>query len=256
MAKIWNNSNLKSPHCLVDKAQRVERMFSAIAGSYDRANHLLSLNMDHRWRRRAVELAQMQAGQSVLDLCCGTGDLAFEFARQCPALKRIVGVDLSRPMLDRAQQKHNARQNAYENCDNYHVIEWLNDDVEKLSFADDQFDCVSCAFGIRNLQNVSAGLLEAYRLLKPGGRLVILEFDMPPNPILSWAYQCYFRLVMPFLGGMIAQDKNGAYRYLSSSVRSFRAADFLTGQIQQVGFEGLKVEKLFLGAVLAFVAHK
>ncbi len=255
--KVWTRTALKNPHRLGDKRRRIQEMFSAIAGTYDLLNHFLSLNLDRRWRRKAANLAQMKPGQKVLDLCCGTGDLAITFAELYPALQVVVGVDFVETMLDIATHKlrtHRNKQNI-DRCNLPYII-WLCSDVECLPFADRQFDCVSCAFGIRNLQNLLPGLRESFRVLKSGGQLVILEFAMPKHRWSAWLYGGYFRLVLPLIGSIIAKDAKGAYHYLPESVRSFSSAEELTETIRKAGFEAIHVETLSGGIVAAYVARK
>lgn len=253
----WRRDDLKNPHRAPDKRRRVQAMFSGIAGTYDLLNHLLSLNLDRRWRRRAVQLARVQPGQSVLDLCCGTGDLSLEFARAQPDLAEIVGVDFAPPMLARAAQKtaRLCRSQKHDRCKTI-ALKWLCRDVERLDLGENRFDCVSCAFGLRNLQNLSAALKQVYRMLKSTGRLVILEFALPDNQFLAWAYACYFRLALPVIGSIIAMDRNSAYHYLPASVSTFDTAAQIEKLLGKIGFKNLHVEKLSAGAVLAFVALK
>ncbi len=215
----WSSKDLADPHQLADKHHRIQAMFSQIAGTYDLLNHLLSLNMDKRWRRKTVKQLKISPGQSVLDICCGTGDLALEFLRQEPQLQSITGLDFVKEMCQLAQEKSD--RITAKNKHNSFDIKWLCGDAQQLSFEDSQFDYVSCAFGIRNLQEPKRGINEAYRVLKSGGRIVILEFSMPENVIMRWGYQVYFRLVLPLIGSMIARDKSRAYKYLPDSVRSF-----------------------------------
>ena len=253
----WRRDDLKDPHRAGDKRRRVRAMFSGIAGSYDLLNHLLSLNLDRRWRRRAVQLARVGPGQSVLDLCCGTGDLALEFARSHPDLAEIIGVDFAPPMLEIAAQKSEklSRRQRHDRCNNI-VFKWLCQDVEHLDLGADRFDCVSCAFGVRNLQDLPTGLKNIFHLLKPGGRVVILEFALPRNRLLGWGYACYFRLVLPVIGSIIAADRNGAYHYLPASVATFDAAVQIDSLLRKFGFTDIRIERLSAGAVLAFVALK
>ena len=253
----WNRTNLKDPHKLPDKRRLVRVMFSAIARRYDLLNHILSLNMDRSWRRRAVELAQPEPGQTVLDLCCGTGDLALQFACTEPRLSKIIGVDFSEEMLKVARNKQQKKQPKKQACrHNPPVIKWLCADAESVPLPGGHFDCVTCAFGIRNLQNLPTALREMFRLLKPRGRLVILEFAMPRNRLLSVLYECYFRLVLPCLGGIISNDKYGAYRYLPHSVINFPNAHRLEQLIRQANFSTVRIECLCRGVVLAIVADK
>jgi demethylmenaquinone methyltransferase / 2-methoxy-6-polyprenyl-1,4-benzoquinol methylase len=255
--KAWTRTSLKDPHRQQDKRGRVQEMFSAIAGTYDLLNHLLSLNLDRRWRRQAVKLAQVRPGHRVLDLCCGTGDLAFTFAEIYPELEVVAGIDFSESMLRMAQKKtpiYSVGGNI-DRC-NMMDIKWLCSDAECLPFADGQFDCVSFAFGIRNLQHLLAGLQESLRVLKPNGRLVILEFTLPKNRLLAGLYGGYFRLVIPLIGSIISKDTKGAYHYLPESVRSFRTTEELIETIKDAGFEAVQVAKLSGGIVAAYTARK
>ncbi|MCP4710383.1 MAG: bifunctional demethylmenaquinone methyltransferase/2-methoxy-6-polyprenyl-1,4-benzoquinol methylase UbiE [Planctomycetes bacterium] len=253
----WRRDNLKNPHQLNDKRQRVRQMFSDIAGSYDLLNHLLSLNLDILWRRRAVKLAHVGPGQAVLDLCCGTGDLAFAFAQAHPDLSEILGVDFAEPMLQRARQKtKNFSQRQSHDLHNFVIPKWLCQDAEHLKLDPNRFDCVSCAFGVRNLQNLSKGLQNIFHVLKPKGCLIILEFAIPKNPILAWSYAFYFRLVLPVIGSIIAHNSKGAYHYLPASVATFDTADQIVKSLENTGFTSVRVEKFTGGAVLAFIGHK
>ena len=271
--ETWNRTNLKDPHKLPDKRRLVRVMFSAIARRYDLLSHILSLNMDHRWRRRAVELAQPKPDQAVLDLCCGTGDLALQFARTEPRLSKIVGVDFSEEMLKIARNKQQKKQlpkqllkqsvkqseKQLKGQTGRHkptIIKWLCADAESVPLPGGQFDYVTCAFGIRNMQNIQTALREMFRLLKPHGRLVILEFAMPRNRLLSALYECYFRLVLPCLGSIISNDEYGAYQYLPNSVISFPNAQKLEQLIRQANFSTVRIECLCRGVVLAIVADK
>ena len=255
--KKWDRSSLKDPHALMDKRERVRGMFSSIAGSYDLMNHVLSLNLDRLWRRRVVSISGAGAGESVLDVCCGTGDLTFQFASSVRGLGQLVGVDFSQEMLEVARRKEVAgaasgRNGRHKGCN----IKWICADAEDMPFADEHFDCACCAFGIRNLQDLSRGLGEINRVLKRGGRMVILEFSLPENRLLLWIYECYFRLVLPIIGSMISQDRCGAYQYLPESVRSFKTAGELNAIIEEQGFRLIRNEKRSFGVVRIFVGEK
>lgn len=224
-------------------------MFTAIAGSYDLLNHLLSFNLDRLWRRRAAQLAHLKPGQRALDLCCGTGDLAFAFDHAQGDLTEITGVDFAPTMLTRATAKARRHHNT-------NIYKWLCADVQSLPLPSQHFDAAGCAFGIRNLQDPGATFREIFRVLKPGGRVVILEFSLPTNPLLAWGYACYFRLVLPLLASIITYDGGGAYRYLPESVRTFHAAEQVEAMLRQAGFVSVQREKLTAATVLVFSASK
>jgi len=253
---IWDRKSLKNPHQSCDKRVRVQQMFAGLARSYDLANHLLSFNMDRRWRRKAVRMVRLQPQQQVLDLCCGTGAFIFEFARAVPFDISLTGLDFVEPMLAKARHKQQLQNDSGSGLCNISNIKWLCGDAEHVPLATGQFDCVSCAFGLRNLQNPAAALAEAYRLLKPTGQVIILEFDMPEKHPFRWCYQIYFRLVLPVIAGIITGDRSGAYRYLASSVQSFGTTRLLQKALRDTGFQHIRMESFCFGAVVAFLAHK
>jgi len=256
LVESWTRESLKDPHRLPDKRSRVCTMFSGIAGSYDLLNHILSVNLDRRWRKKAVELADIQHGDRVLDICCGTGDLAFAFARAKPEPDEVLGVDFVENMLKIARDKQKKLTIGQSDLHNYSKIKWLRADAQSLPFEANRFDRVGCAFGIRNLQDVSTGLRQAHRVLKDKGRLIILEFAIPKNPLIAWIYQCYFRFVLPMIAGLICSNRKDAYRYLPDSVWSFDTEKLLVVKLKEVGFDAIRVQPLCFGAVLAFVAQK
>ena len=254
--KIWDRKSLKNVHQSSDKRAKVQQMFASLARSYDFANHLLSFNMDKCWRRKTVQMVQLQPQQRLLDLCCGTGDFIFEFARAVPFDISLIGLDFVEPMLIMARHKQQTQSGFRHGLHNIRNIKWLCGDAEHTPLAASQFDCLSCAFGIRNLQDPAAALAEAYRLLKPAGQLIILEFDMPRKRPFRWCYQIYFKLVLPMIASIITGDRSGAYRYLSSSVQSFGTTGLLQGALKDIGFQRIYMERFCFGAVVAFLARK
>ncbi|HUL35466.1 MAG TPA: bifunctional demethylmenaquinone methyltransferase/2-methoxy-6-polyprenyl-1,4-benzoquinol methylase UbiE [Candidatus Eisenbacteria bacterium] len=226
-----------------DASRKVREMFTRIAPRYDLLNHLLSGQMDKRWRARtARELRPIldRADAKVLDLCCGTGDLAFSLARGAKA--KIIGADFSHSMLVRAREKALAEANGTA------PIPFVEADALHLPFADASFDLVTTAFGFRNLANYEAGLREARRVLMPGGSLAILEFTEPAPGIMGDAYRFYCQTVLPKIGGWISGDP-AAYAYLPKSVaRFFRPAE-LSGLMSQAGYTEVRVVLMMLNSV-------
>jgi demethylmenaquinone methyltransferase/2-methoxy-6-polyprenyl-1,4-benzoquinol methylase len=200
-------------------------MFDRIAGVYDRMNHVMTAGLDRRWRERAVERAELEPGQSALDVCCGTGDLAFELARAVGSGGRVVGCDFSEAMLEIARSKDEERRIGVTGPESNGggpapapvEFEWA--DALDLPYSDASFDAVTVGFGVRNLSDLQAGMAELTRVLRPGGRLVILEITQPTRPPLSTFFSLWFDRVVPVLGN-VAGDPD-AYGYLPDSVRSF-----------------------------------
>ena len=267
----WNRSELDNPHQHPHKQQRVHAMFTAIARSYDRLNRVLSLNMDQRWRRRAAELAQLAPGQTVLDLCCGTGDQTFALAQAQPQLQQIVAVDFCPAMLEIAQRKaqkqsqinnlrikthRTAQSNSPSTTLPLPPITWTCADALQLALPPNSFDCITCAFGLRNLVDHHRFFTQSYHLLNPQGRVVVLEFAIPRNPAVKWAYQCYFKLALPVIGSIISSDRTGAYNYLPASVSSFNTQSTLHHAAKQAGFTKCTWHNFAAGAVMALVAVK
>lgn len=201
------------------KKEQVRTMFDGIAARYDLLNHVLSMDVDRLWRRRAVRQVAAVAPRRILDVATGTGDLAIALARALPNA-RITGVDLSEGMLAAARGKVAAR-----GLDGR--IELVQGDAERLAWADGTFDAVTVAFGVRNFGDLEAGLRELARVLRPGGRLVVLEFSRPRNPLFRALYEGYSRHVLPRIGGLVSRDRR-AYEYLPASVGAFPPpAEFL-----------------------------
>lgn len=251
LSLVWKRQDLKNPHRLPDKSLRVKGMFSEIASTYDRLNRLLSMGLDRSWRNRAIALAQLQPGERVLDLCCGTGEFSWAALKAQNNLSEVVGVDFSPAMLKIAHGKtyHTDRSNDLQ-------IQWLCQDAQQLDLPKNHFDCVLCGFGLRNLSSPPDGLAQAWQVLKPGGRLILLEFFPPTGLWHSWLVQGYLRLVLPLIGGIIAGDRCHAYRYLPESVRSFYTRDEMESLAQQAGFTGFRWERYPPGVVLALKGIK
>lgn len=218
-----------------EHGRRVRQMFGRIAGKYDLLNHLLSGNTDRRWRRRVAKGLgpALGPGSRVLDVACGTGDLAFAIQEAVPGA-RVVGVDFCRPMLELASGKSSASARP---------IPFVEGDALTLPFADCSFDAVSIGFGLRNLAGVEDGLRELCRVLRPGGAVAILEFSKPVVPGFSALFQFYFTRLLPLVGGIVSGSRV-AYEYLPDSVSKFPDQERLAGMMRAAGFEDVAFENL------------
>jgi demethylmenaquinone methyltransferase/2-methoxy-6-polyprenyl-1,4-benzoquinol methylase len=236
-----------------DASAKVREMFTRIAPRYDLLNHLLSLQLDRLWRARTAKLLRpilSRPNAIVLDLCCGTGDLAFSLARAGSA--RIIGADFAHTMLVRAKEK-SAALAADEIGSMSAPIPFFEADAMRLPFADGSFDLVTTAFGFRNLSNYEAGLREIQRVLKPGGTIAILEFTEPPDGLLGNLYRWYFCKVLPKIGGLISGD-SAAYSYLPKSVARFFRPPELASLMTAVGYEFVDYRVWTLGTVALYTA--
>jgi len=210
-------------------------MFAGIAGRYDLLNHVLSLNIDKRWRRIvSAELRKILDSPEarVLDVACGTGDLSLELNKNSKA--QILGTDFCRPMLAFAKSK---------SVQEAHSIPYIEADALALPFEDSEFDAVTIAFGLRNLANVTDGLKELGRILKPRGRLAILEFSAPIVPGFGQLFNFYFSHILPRIGGAVSGSR-GAYEYLPDSVSKFPNQKNLVALMEQTGFDSVKYRNL------------
>ncbi len=216
-------------------ARWVREMFGRVAQCYDRANHVLSLNLDRGWRRKTVERvreAMAAPGASVLDLCCGTGDLTLALSRERG--RAVMGSDYSRPMLEGA-----ARKNAG-------LL--FEADALSLPLRDGSVDLITCAFGFRNLVDYDAGLRELRRVIRPGGMAAILEFSHPPGRIFGAIYEFYSLRVLPKVGGLISGEP-AAYSYLQASVEKFPGAEELAHRMETAGFQDVSFDRMTGGIV-------
>ncbi|MCX5659021.1 MAG: bifunctional demethylmenaquinone methyltransferase/2-methoxy-6-polyprenyl-1,4-benzoquinol methylase UbiE [Planctomycetota bacterium] len=238
----WTDRELANPHAVADKARRVEAMFAAIAPSYDLNNRLHSMGLDQTWRRRCVRLAELAPGDVVVDVACGTGDLSLAFARGGAA--RVIGVDFTYPMLRIARGKPAPAGRAQPA---YHT-----GDAMRLPLADASADVVSIAFGIRNVARPEAAVAEFFRVLRPGGRLLILEFSQPTNPVLAAFYRLYTQRIMPLTATLIARDRSGAYRYLPRSVNTFMDRRATLEMLGRAGFGACEAHPLTFGATVVY----
>ncbi|MBN1456371.1 MAG: bifunctional demethylmenaquinone methyltransferase/2-methoxy-6-polyprenyl-1,4-benzoquinol methylase UbiE [Sedimentisphaerales bacterium] len=235
------------------KANKICNLFCEIAGSYDLANHLLSLGSDIRWRKKAARALKLQSGEEVLDMCCGTGALTNAFIKEQAKLKRIVGCDFSKTMIEFARKKQ--KELIKKGKPGVENIQWQQVDCLATGLEEESFDIVSCAFGLRNMVDLNAALKEMRRVLRENGRVCILEFSLPSNVLMRWGYLLYFKFVLPFMGGLIS-GKFGAYRYLVNSVRKWDSDVDLAGELQYAGFTDVQILPLSLGIARVYIAYK
>ncbi len=230
------------------KKEQVEEMFDNIAPSYDRLNHILSLNIDRIWRRRVMRIVRRSKARRIMDLATGTGDLAIAMAKRVDRTQ-ILGVDLSEEMLAVARAKIQ-KQGLEERI----MLE--KGDAENLTMvADGSLDAVTVAFGVRNFENMERGLSEIYRTLRPGGKLVVLEFSMPKNRLIRWIYSQYAHRLLPRIGGMISKDKR-AYTYLPDSVEEFPSPERFAEIVRSVGFSSVRLRSQSFGIAYIYDATK
>jgi demethylmenaquinone methyltransferase/2-methoxy-6-polyprenyl-1,4-benzoquinol methylase len=242
----WRGAELANPHGSPEKAGKVQRMFSAIAESYDLNNRVHSLWQDQRWRRFAVKTARVKPGDAVLDVACGTGDLTQLFARSSAA--SVVGSDFTPAMLEVARKKLATQPEGVQA-----KVTYEEGDAQALRFADASFDVVSIAFGIRNVEQPRRALAEFARVLKPGGRLVVLEFDgQPRNGLVRWFNGLYCRRIMPRTATLISGDTSGAYKYLPASVGTFMTRAEMEGAIGAAGFDDVSSSALSMGICVCY----
>ena len=228
-----------------NEKQHIGQLFDRIAGTYDSLNHVLSLNIDRRWRRKAVRT--LSANAKLLDVAIGTADLTIEILRQQKA-SHITGIDLSRKMMAIGEQK--VAKLGYSN-----LVTFDYGSAQQMPYADASFDAVTCAYGVRNFANMDEGLREMHRVLRPGGELIILEFSYPTNPLIRRGYNLYFSHILPFIGNLFSRDK-GAYTYLNRSVKDFPYGEAFAEHLRAAGFSGITVTPLTFGITTIYHAKK
>jgi len=235
---------------LLDKKEvRIRRMFGQIAPWYDTLNHVLSLNIDTSWRRRVAKLVPPRSNDPILDLCTGTGDLAFTYDRATGGRVPIIGADFCPEMLDHARQKGKRRKTTGR-------VTFVEADAQQLPFPSDHFQLVSIAFGLRNITDTDRGLAEMIRVLQPGGKLAVLEFSRPRGRILGPLYQWYFRKVLPRIGQVLARNQESAYRYLPESVLQFPDGEELANRLRCHGLLDVSFQPFTFGIATLYVGVK
>ena len=226
---------------------KIAGMFDAIAGRYDLLNHLLSAGIDRRWRTRAIRSLQLTGGERLLDLCTGTGDLAIAAVRARPPAARVVGVDFSGAMLRVGEGK--LRRDRLDSR-----VSMVQGDATRIPLAGASVDAVTIGFGIRNVERMDVACAELVRVLKPGGRLAILEFAVPTMPVFGAFYAWYTNRVLPRIGRALSRN-DSAYAYLPASISAFATPDEFVKILRQAGFTTISPTRLMLGSVILYTAR-
>ena len=241
---------------VVDKSgDRVRQMFGEISGRYDFLNHLLSGGTDYYWRWRTIRRVRIQGSSPVLDVCTGTGDLAIAYWKAGRGQVEVVATDFTPEMLRIAERKRDGLTLA-KSGDNLSPLTFLEADTQQLPLEDDRFQIVSVAFGLRNVSDTMRGLKEMQRVCQPGGRVAVLEFSLPGNPLLRWLYLKYFRYVLPRIGQLLARNRQSAYDYLPASVSEFPYGEQLADLMRQSGLEKVTWTPFTAGIATLYVGHK
>lgn len=221
-----------------DKAGMVHGVFTRVASRYDVMNDLMSAGIHRLWKDAMMDWLAPRPGQRLLDVAGGTGDIAFRFLARAPQARATV-LDMTESMLVEGQKRAEA-----ENLSDR--LDWVVGDAMALPFPDNGFDVYTISFGIRNVTRIDDALSEAFRVLKPGGRLMVLEFSQLPNPALQWAYDRYSFNVIPAMGQVVANDRD-SYQYLVESIRRFPDQESFAAMIRRAGFEQVKYRNLTMG---------
>lgn len=236
-----------TPYGEGSKQEQIRRMFDKIAPSYDRLNHALSLGIDRRWRRTAVDALGIHQPQQILDIATGTGDFALLLAKRIKP-QHIVGADISEGMMAVGREK--VKEEGLQN-----VISFQYEDCMQLSFPDGSFDAVTSSYGVRNFQNLDKGLQEMQRVLRPGGHLLIVELTPPPSFPMKQLFWLYAHVVMPLLGRLISHD-DSAYTYLPASMEAFPQPEQMEGILRKAGFAEVQWRRFSFGISTMYLATK
>ena len=229
------------------KKEGVRKLFDNIASDYDRLNHILSLNIDKGWRRKAVrQIADENRAMKILDVACGTGDFTIEIAQKVAPGSIVTGVDISEGMMAVGREKIRKAEVSAE----LYVA-----DCEDLPYGDNTFDRISVGFGVRNFEHLEIGLKEMFRVLGPDGKLVILELSVPSNPVIRWCYKLYFLKILPAVGGLVSGER-GAYEYLPASVLRFPPPEQFVQMLKSSGFDTVEHTPLTFGICRMYVCKK
>lgn len=232
---------------LSEKGEKIQEMFGTIAPRYDFLNRLLSFGIDRRWRTKAVQLLKYHEGSRILDVATGTGDVALEIARNTPPSVSITGADFCREMVELGQVK--VAGSPYAGRIDFRVAP-----CEDLPFPDNTFDSITIAFGIRNVVDRRLGLAEMWRVLRPGGRMIILEFSTPRSQLFRQIYYFYFKHLLPMIGGLFS--RYNAYKYLPDSVLEFPSQEEFARMIAETGFSNVQTRELTFGIASIYSGDK
>lgn len=236
-----------NPYHEGEKGEQVEKMFDHIAHSYDLLNHALSLGIDRGWRRKAIDALKVHYPKRILDIATGTGDFAILSAKRIQP-QQIIGADISEGMMAVGREKVK-KKNMQD------IISFQREDCMHLSFPDDSFDAVTSAYGVRNFQNLDAGLSEMYRVLRTGGHLLIVELSTPPHFPMKQLFWVYAHVVMPVIGKLISHDAS-AYTYLPSSMEAFPQGEVMEEILKKAGFLQIEWKRFTFGLCTMYLAKK
>ncbi|MCC6727293.1 MAG: bifunctional demethylmenaquinone methyltransferase/2-methoxy-6-polyprenyl-1,4-benzoquinol methylase UbiE [Saprospiraceae bacterium] len=244
---LTQQAQVKPYHEEGSKKAQVSQMFDNVAPWYDFLNHFLSLGIDISWRKKTIAALKDIKPQTILDVATGTGDLAIEAVRQLSPQK-VTGIDISNEMLDVGRVKLSKRNLSP-------IVELLSGDSEKIAFPDNSFDAVTVAFGVRNFENLEAGLKEMLRVLKPGGKVAILEFSMPTLFPFKQFYHFYFKHILPVIGRITSKDPK-AYGYLYESVQAFPDGKRFVEKLTNLGYQSATATPFTLGICTLYIGKK
>lgn len=250
MAPECEHINPYGEEDLRGKADQVEQMFDSIAPAYDLMNKLMTLGIDHRWRNKAVKMlcANGREPRYILDVATGTADLAILMARRIDGVVGLTGIDLSEEMLAVGRKKVNAAGLA-------DIITLSRADCLQLPFPDNTFDSVTVAYGVRNFENLEQGYAEMHRVLKPGGRLAVLELSTPRNPLVKPLYRLYTQKIIPWVGRRVSRDLS-AYTYLPASIAAVPQGQEMASLMRSAGFASVEVKPMTFGVCTLYLADK
>jgi demethylmenaquinone methyltransferase/2-methoxy-6-polyprenyl-1,4-benzoquinol methylase len=247
MAKFAHDSVVPNSSSNLGKKQQVAEMFNSIAFRYDFLNRFLSAGIDIRWRKKAIKQLKALQPQTILDVATGTADVAL-LTHELLQPNKIIGIDISEGMLDFGRKK--IAKAGLQNS-----IELFTGDSEKINFADNSFDAITVAFGVRNFENLENGLKEMYRVLKPGGKAVVLEFSKPKQTAFKGFYKLYMNTIAPGFGKMFAKNKD-AYQYLNGSIQAFPEGQQFLNIMHEAGFTQTYLKTLSLGICTIYCGSK